>query len=131
MKVLGYMVAALLLILGVVGLLTPARLFAMVQFTTTPLGVYVAAGVRVAIGLILIGAAARSRFPNVLRVLGALALTGGLATLFVGTKGAQTLAEWVGRSPGLTPIRVFGIFALVVGSFIAYAISDKKLAQSQ
>jgi hypothetical protein len=53
MKVLGYLVAALMLILGVVGLIAPNRLLAIAQFTTTTIGVYVAAGIRLAIGLIL------------------------------------------------------------------------------
>lgn len=124
MKVLGYLVAALMLILGVVGLLAPNRLFALAQFTTTTTGVYVVAAVRLAIGAILLSSAARSRFPKILRVLGTLALIGGIATLFIGASGAQAIVQWI-TAVGMTPLRIFGIFGLLIGSFIAYAISDK------
>lgn len=130
MRILGFLVVALLLILGVIGLLTPYRLFEMAQFTTTPIGIYVAAGVRLAIGAILLAAAAQSRFPKILRVLGTLALIGGIATLFVGASGAQAIARWIATS-GMTPVRIFGVFALAIGSFIGYAIMENDLEHAR
>lgn len=125
MKVAGFLVVALMLILGVIGLLVPNRLVEMARFTTTPNGIYVAAGVRMAIGVILWLVASRSRFPKLLRVLGTLALIGGIGTLVLGSQRAREIADWVSAN-GTLVVRMFGVFALAIGSFIAYAISDRR-----
>lgn len=125
MKVLGFLVVALLLILGVLGLLVPNRLMEMARFTTTPNGIYLAAGVRMAIGVILWMVASRSRFPKTLRVLGTLALIGGIGTLILGSQRAREIADWASAN-GTLVVRAFGVFALAIGSFIAYAISDRR-----
>jgi hypothetical protein len=129
MRVLGFLVAALLLILGVVGLLAPNRLFEMAQFTTTPTGVYVTGAIRLAIGVILFMAASGSRFPKVLRVLGVLIFIGGIGTFFIGSVGAQAIANSVATN-GTIVLRLFGVVALVIGGFLAYAISDKSFDQT-
>lgn len=120
------MVVALFLILGAIGLFAPQRLLAIAQFTTTPTGLYVVAAVRLGIGAVLLGVASRSKFPTILRVLGLLALIGGIATLFLGSDRAHAIVNWI-EAFGTVLIRGFGVFALLLGSFIAYAISDKEL----
>jgi hypothetical protein len=77
-KVLEFLVVALMLILGVIGLLVPNRLLELARFATTSNGIYLAAGVRITIGAIIWMVAASSRFPKILRVLGTLALIGGI-----------------------------------------------------
>jgi hypothetical protein len=126
MRVLGFLVVAFFLILGVIGLFAPHRLFAIAQFTTTPTGLYVVAAVRLGIGAVLLGVAPRSKFPKILRVLGVLALIGGIATLFLGSDRAHAIVNWV-ETFGTVLVRSFGVFALLIGSFIAYAISGKEL----
>ena len=125
MRVLGFLVVAFFMILGVIGLFAPHRLFAIAQFTTTPTGLYVVAAVRLAVGAVLLGVASRSKFPTILRVLGVLALLGGIATLFLGTDRAHAIINWV-EAFGTGLIRGFGVFAVLLGSFIAYAISGKE-----
>ena len=125
MRVLGFLVVAFMLILGVIGLLVPTRLMEMARFTTTPGGVYLAGGVRMAIGAILWMVASQSRFPKILRVLGTLALIGGIGTLILGSQRAREIADWV-TSNGTLVIRTFGLFALAIGGFIAYAISERR-----
>jgi len=127
MRVLGFLVVALFMILGVIGLFAPQRLFALAQFTTTPTGIFVVAGVRLAIGAILIAVSSRSRFPTVLRVLGALAIVGGFATLALGSVRARLIVDWI-SGQGVTLVRAFGIFALAIGSFLAYAIGSRRIA---
>lgn len=114
------------MILGVIGLLAPHRLFAIAQFTTTPTGLYVVAAVRLGIGAVLLGVASRSKFPTILRVLGVLALLGGIATLFLGSERAHAIVNWI-ETFGTVLVRGFGVFALLMGSFIAYAISGKEV----
>jgi protein-S-isoprenylcysteine O-methyltransferase Ste14 len=125
MRVLGFLVVAFMLILGVIGLLVPHRLMEMARFTTTPNGIYVAAGIRMAIGAVLLMVATQSRFPKILRVLGTLALIGGIGTLILGSLRAREIADWVSAN-GTPLIRMFGVFALTIGGFIAYAIGDRR-----
>lgn len=125
MRLLGFVVVAFFMILGVIGLFAPERLFAIAQFTTTPTGLYVVAAVRLGVGAVLLGVASRSKFPTILRVLGGLALLGGIATLFLGSDRAHAIVNWI-EAFGTVLIRGFGVFALLLGSFIAYAISDKE-----
>lgn len=127
MRVLGFLVVAFFMILGVIGLLTPNRLFAFAHFATTPTGVYVAAAVRLAIGLILLGCASRSRFPTVLRVLGLVAIVAAFATLALGSDRVRLIVDWVSIQ-GMMLVRAFGVFALAIGCFLAYAIGSRRVA---
>jgi hypothetical protein len=130
MRVLGFLVAGLLLILGVVGLLAPNRLLETAQFTTTPTGVYVTAGIRLAIGVSLFLVAPQSRFPKILRVLGAFVFIGGIATFFIGSVGARAIASSTASYGTIVP-RLFGVVALATGSFLAYAMSDKRFDETR
>lgn len=125
MRVLAFLVVALLLIFGVVGLLVPNRLFEIARFTITPTGVYVTGAIRLAIGTILFLAASRSRFPKILRVLGVLIFIGGIGTFFIGSVGAKAIADSA-RDYGTIVPRVFGVVAILIGGFLAYAISETR-----
>lgn len=125
MRVLGFLVVAFFMILGAIGLFAPQRLFALGQFMTTPAGVYVAAGFRLAVGLILLGIASRSRFPTILRVLGLLAIVGAFATLALGSDRARAIVDWI-SAQGLMLVRGLGVFALAMGGFLAYAIGSRR-----
>ena len=80
--------------------------------------------VELVIGIILLGAASRSRFPKVLYVFGALAIVGGFATLFLSVEQARAIADWASSRAAIV-VRLFGLLALALGSFIAYATSNK------
>ena len=125
MRVLGFLVAALLLILAVVGLFAPNRLLETAQFTTTPTGVNVTAAVRLVIGVMLFLAAAQSRFPRILRVVGALIFIGGVATFFIGSVGAQAIKNAAAAYGTIVP-RLFGLVAVLIGTFLAYAMSGRR-----
>jgi len=114
-----------MMLLGLAALLVPDRVLPFARFTTAASGVYVAAGIRLLIGLILLMAAGASRFPKVLRVLGALAVLGGIATLLVGTAGPQAISARL-FNYGATIIRGIGVVVLAVGSFVIYAVTVKK-----
>lgn len=126
MRVLGFVVVAFFLILGVIGLFAPDRLLAAGRFTTSPTGMYVGAAVRIAIGVTLLTVASHSRFHNTLRLFGLLAILGGFVTLALGSDRLKAIADWA-ATYGSTGPRVFGVFALLIGGFIAYAISDRDL----
>src|SRR5205807_8551051 len=90
-KMIALVLGVLMVLLGLTALAMPERVLPLAQFTTTPNGVYVAAAIRFAIGTILLLAASQSRFPKVLRVVGALALVAGIATLLLGVGGARAI----------------------------------------
>lgn len=120
MKSVALVLGVLMMLLGIVALAVPDRVWDFAQFTTTANGVYVAGAIRLAIGLIFLFAASQSRFPKVLRVLGVIALVAGVATLVMGAKGARTLAGAL-TNYGTNAVRAFGFFVLIVGSFVVYA----------
>jgi len=124
MKVPAFIVALLIILLGVAGLVAPLRLLAIASYFVTPAGLYIAAALRLAIGIILLNAASGSRFPRALWVLGVLALIGGVATLLLGVDTARAIVNWV-TAQGTTVIRVFGVFALAIGGFIGYSVSNR------
>ena len=114
--------------IGAVGVITPEGLGAISRYTITPLGLYLAAAVRVAIGIILIRAAPTSRLPRVLRVLGIIAVVAGVITVFLGVDRASTiLAWWSGQGPLL--IRLWPALALIFGVVLVYsAVSNRRAA---
>src|SRR2546423_7502361 len=123
-RLIALMLGVLMVLLGITALAAPDRIWPLAQFTTTANGIYVAAGIRLAIGLILVFAASGSRFPIVLRVMGILALLAGGATLLLGVRGARTIANAL-TNYGTTTVRAIGLFVLIVGSFVAFAVSTR------
>ena len=124
-KLLVTILGCLMILLGLSALLVPDRVLPFARFTTTANGVYVAAAIRLAIGLILLMAAGASRFPTVLRALGGFAILGGLATLVIGVAGAQRIAEQM--LPYATiAIRGIGGLLIVFGAFVVYAVSGTR-----
>src|SRR5436309_2028973 len=94
MRLLGLLVALFIALVGLTGVCAPDRLMALAPYFVTPVGIYVAAALRISIGLLLARVAPISRAPKTLRILGVIAVLGGVATLFLGTERAQTILEW-------------------------------------
>lgn len=120
---IGLFVAAI----GMVGIVAPHSLQAIARYSVTPLGLYVAAAVRVAFGVVLIRAAPASRAPKALRVLGFIALVGGLITPFIGVDRARAISDWW-SAQGPVLIRLWPALAFVFGVFIAYAVKPGRRA---
>src|SRR2546423_1833588 len=123
-RLIALMLGVLMVLLGITALAALDRVWPLAKFTTTANGVYVAAGIRLAIGLIFVFAASGSRFPIVLRVMGILALLAGGATLVLGVQGARTIADAL-TNYGTTTVRALGLFVLLVGSFVAFAVRTR------
>ena len=115
------LVALLIVLIGLTGVFAPNRLTMISQYFMTPVGIYVAAALRIGIGVVLVRAAPSSRAPRILRILGVIAVLAGVATLFLGVERAQAVLEWwSAQGPGF--IRLWAGLPLVLGGFIAYAI---------
>lgn len=127
MRLLALLVALLIALIGLTGVVAPDRLMTMAQCTATPVGIYLAAALRIGIGLVLARVAPVSRAPKTLRIFGVLAVIAGVTTLFLGTERAQALLEWwLAQGPAF--IRLWAGLPLVLGGFIVYAVAAGRRA---
>ena len=121
MRLLGLLVAFFVALIGLIGVVVPDRLVTIGPYLVTPVGIYVAATLRIGIGLVLARVAPVSRAPRTLRIFGVIAVIAGVVTLFLGTERAQAILEWwSAQGPGF--IRLWAGLPLVLGGFIAYAV---------
>ena len=127
MKYLAWLVALFIVAIGITGIAAPERLFGIGSLVATQAGLLVVAIVRVAIGVILIMIAPRSRMPKALQIVGALVLGAGLATPLFGVDRTRAVLAWeVAQGPIV--IRIGGAIAVAIGGFLAFALTSRKAA---
>lgn len=91
-------------------------------------GLYMAGAIRVVVGIVLVLAAPTSRFPKVFRFFGAIAVIAGLGIQLIPIEiWAQYMRWWMVDHLVLFRV-VFGIAATLLGAFIAFAASSKRVA---
>jgi len=123
--VLAFVIGVLLIVQGLGGIAAPEAFVGVVRFFQTPSLIYVAAALRIAIGIVLLCAVNASRLPIFLRVFGVLIVIGGVLTPFVGVRFAHSvLALWSSRGPGL--VRLFAVVSLALGLFTVYAVTPTR-----
>ena len=111
-------------VVGAVGLIVPTALLAISRPFLSPVGLYVAAGIRLVLGAALFLAAPTSRAPKTLRILGVAIFIAGLVTPLVGVERARTIVEWW-TGQGTALMRVWAGVALALGVFLAYAAAPR------
>jgi hypothetical protein len=120
------LVAIITIVIGFVGLISPDRLTAVRRlYFATPVRLYAAGAVRVAMGLVIILCAPASRAPKTLRALGALMCMQALAATLMGPDRARAVLEWE-TMQRTALLRVGGAVALASGAFIAFAVSGHR-----
>jgi hypothetical protein len=107
--------------LGALGVVSPALLINYVRYFQTPSGLYLAAALRVVMGLALLFAAPASRAPEVLRILGVFIIAAGLLIPFIGLERFRRFVDWW-SARGSTFVRAWAAFALGFGLLLAYAL---------
>lgn len=127
MRWLASLVGLIIAAIGILGMAAPMVFLDVTAFTLTQVGLYVAAALRVAIGLVLITAAASSRLPRTLRILGALIVVGGVFTAFLGVERARAMVDWW-SAQGPIFMRGWAALAMIFGLFIVYAVAPRRLA---
>lgn len=110
---------ALLFLIGLVGVVSPAALAAVVSRWQSPAGLHLAAGIRVLLGIAFLVAAAESRSPVFLRVMGWLLIVTGALTPLLGLRRFEALLEWWKRQPALFR-RSWAGLAAATGAAIAW-----------
>ena len=113
--VLGFVVAAT----GVLGMAAPSFLLEFGRLLQSPGALWIVAAMRIAFGAILIWAAANSRTPRTLLVIGIVIVIAGLATPFFGIGRAQSMFDWW-SAQGPFVMRAWPMAAVGFGLFIAY-----------
>lgn len=123
MRSAALLVALFTIVVGLVGIVSPDSVTTVRrQYFATPVRLYAAGAVRVAMGLVLILVAATSRAPRTMRALGAVVCMQGLAATLLGPDRARAILEWE-TMQGTALLRVGAAVALASGGFIAFAVT--------
>ena len=120
MKWAALVIGMFLTCVGLVGLAVPMALFEVARTGQSAPWIYLAAAVRVLIGVVLYFAAPRSRLPLVMAVLGTVIFMAGVLTPLAGSGAAILILDsWSVLGPVV--VRLFGILALLIGGVVIYA----------
>ena len=113
--------------IGLVIVAAPTALVEGTQLVLSPAGVALTGGGRIAIGVILWLASDESRTPRTFKVIGVLAVLGGIAFFIMGVPGLTSLVE-SGASEGAL-LRGLGVVAACLGAFLAWSAMPPKGAE--
>jgi hypothetical protein len=119
-------VAVFIIVVGIVGLISPDSVTTVRRlYFSTPVGLYAAGAVRVAMGLVVILCAPVSRAPKTLRALGAVICMQALAATLLGPDRARTVLEWEAIQ-GTALLRGGAAVAFATGGFLAFAVVPRR-----
>jgi hypothetical protein len=122
MRIAVLLVALLTIVVGVLGIVSPDSVTtARRLYFATPVGLYTAAAVRVAMGLVVILFAPHSRTPKTLRALGAVMCMQALAATLLGPDRARAILEWEAMHTSL--LRAGAVVAVAAGGFVVFAVT--------
>jgi hypothetical protein len=125
MKLLAFIIALICIGFSVAGFVRPDVIARMVTFSFSPVGLYVVALVRCAIGLIFFLGAFGSRAPRALRVIGIMICIVGVALAVFTAQRGGALVEWW-ATEGVGVVRWAIPFAFALGVFVAYATAPRR-----
>ncbi len=126
MRSAALLVALFTIVVGLVGIVSPDSVTTVRrQYFATPVRLYAAGAVRVAMGLVLILVAPTSRAPRTLRALGAVVCMQGLAAMLFGPERARAILDWE-TTQGTALLRVGAAVALATGGFVAFAVTGHR-----
>src|SRR5579864_6647031 len=94
MRLLGLVIGAFVLAAAAISFAAPDLRLALESGLTTPAGLYAITALRIAIGLVFVIAAPRSRAPRTLRVLGLVVIIAGLMTPWFGVARSRAVLNW-------------------------------------
>ena len=109
-------------ILGALAFLSPRSFGRILRRFTTTAGFYVGIGSRLLLGVSLFLSASDSNAPEALRFLGVLFFLAGLVMPLLGFGSFRSTVDWF-FSLGSGAARVWGVVAIGMGLFIAYAVA--------
>jgi len=120
------LVAAITIAVGITGLVSPDTMTSVRRvYFATPITLYAAGVVRLAMGLVVILSAPASSRPRTLRVFGALMCMQAVTAALLGPYRARAVMEWEAAQETAL-LRVGAAVALATGCFIAFAVSGHR-----
>ena len=126
MRIAAFAVALFAVTVGVVGLVSPGDLTAARRhLLDIPGGLYITGSFRLAMGLVLILFATRSRMPKTLRVLGVIMALQGIVPQLIGADRGREILDQQEALLGVAAKRVGAAIALATGCFIAFAVKPR------
>jgi len=126
MRIAALLVALSVVVVGIVGIVSPNSLTTVRrEYFATSTGLYAAAALRIAMGLVVILSAPASRAPKTLRALGAVMCMQGLAATLFGPDRARAILEWEAMQ-GTALLRVGAAVAVVTGAVVAFAVTGHR-----
>ena len=125
MKAIALIIALMMVSLGLTGVLWPEGLMQLGTYSFSGSGMYVVAAVRIVLGALLFFAAASTRTPKTLRVIGLIILVAGIVTALIPAERALAMKDWfLGRN--LNMLRIAVCFPLAVGIFIGWSTFSRR-----
>lgn len=118
-------IGGIVLLLGMVGVVSPATMKSIGNYFRTPGSLYVAVSIRVVIGALLIvaGPHCRPDTPWVgltVRIIGGLVVVAAVTLLFLGSGRFLAMLDW-GLSRPPMALRLWAVVAVAMGGFFLYA----------
>jgi hypothetical protein len=124
MKAIVLIISALMILLGLTGVLWPEGVMDVAKYSFTSTGIYVVAIARMLLGAFLLVAAQATRTPKTVRVIAVLIFVAGVATALMSPERAQLMRDWmVARGPDF--LRIAACIPLAAGFFILGATLTK------
>ena len=125
MKAVALSIAALMVLVGLTGVLWPQGLMQLATYSFSQTGMYVVGAARVILGGLLFFAAAATRTPKTIRVIGLVIFFAGIATMFISPESAALMKVWfLARSADT--LRIAACIPLAVGSFLLWATLSRR-----
>ncbi|MDD5458800.1 MAG: hypothetical protein PHF37_05365 [Phycisphaerae bacterium] len=115
-KAIGVVITAM----GVVYLIYPQVIRAIINFFSVGYRIYLAAVVRLVFGVILLLAASKAAHPKLVTVLGILFLLGAILIVALGPKRISPMLTWY-KGWSLFAMRVVAILITLFGLLVIYA----------
>jgi hypothetical protein len=132
MKTFTLTIALMIAAFGAIGLVSPPYIVWVAEQSLDSGALFFVAIVRITFGALLISAAATSRMPKTLNIIGIVVLLSGVATIVMAMFAVDRVTDmvdwWIAQ--GSTVVRLTAIPLIAVGSFIAYACIPQKKTRS-
>jgi len=121
MRRLALPIGVLVIVIGATIIFAPATFVTLAERFMSPRGLYLAGALRLFVGAVLLSAAAGSRAPMLLRVLGAIVIVAGIATFFLSVDRAHAMLQ-VLTNLGPWSVRALGGVVTIIGVVIMAAV---------
>jgi len=119
MKFVVVVLGLLIVLIGLLGLVAPARFRAILAGVNSQTRYLTAIYLRVGVGVFLWIVADQLRFSYVMRIIAAISLFAAVAILIMGRERLNRLVDWwLARPDGL--LRLSTMFAALFGGFLVY-----------